>query len=71
MPCMVQDHQPHVATSHVPRQTSAGEAATAGRMHDGSLKAVLEGLEELWDQHQYAEEFGVDCFLKKLASTQA
>jgi len=26
----------------------------------------LEGLEELWDEAQYAEEYDLDAFLKKL-----
>ena len=32
----------------------------------GGLKAVLEGLEELWDESQYAEEFSLDAFVSKL-----
>ena len=36
------------------------------------LQAVLEGLDELWDESQYAEEFGLDAFVSKLsASTMA
>lgn len=30
------------------------------------LKAILSGLEELWDQSQYTEEYNVDHFLSKL-----
>jgi TATA-binding protein-associated factor len=32
----------------------------------GGLKSVLEGLEEMWDDSQYAEEFSLDSFVKKL-----
>lgn len=30
------------------------------------LKAILGGLEELWDQSQYAEEYNLSQFLAKL-----
>ena len=30
------------------------------------LKSLLEGLEDLWDQSQYAEEFSLDNFAKKM-----
>lgn len=48
------------------------EAAAAvvegpGGTGKGGLKAVLEGLEELWDQNQYAEEFSLDAFVSKLS----
>ena len=36
----------------------------------GGLKSVLEGLEELWDEAQYAEEFSLDTFMAKLAPSQ-
>ncbi|XP_057544192.1 TATA-binding protein-associated factor BTAF1 [Amaranthus tricolor] len=32
------------------------------------LKAILNGLEELWDQSQYTEEYNLDHFLSKLNS---
>eukprot|EP00475_Leptophrys_vorax_P022685 TRINITY_DN30901_c0_g2_i1.p3 TRINITY_DN30901_c0_g2~~TRINITY_DN30901_c0_g2_i1.p3 ORF type:complete len:112 (-),score=14.92 TRINITY_DN30901_c0_g2_i1:119-454(-) len=40
----------------------AGAAAAGGR----GLKAVLSGLEELWDESQYAEEYNLDAFLKRV-----
>ena len=33
-------------------------------------QAVLEGLDELWDESQYAEEFGLDAFVSKLSSSK-
>lgn len=41
-------------------------AATAGGKK-GGLKSVLEGLDELWDENQYAEEFGLEGFMSKLS----
>ncbi|KAK9809358.1 hypothetical protein WJX73_008453 [Symbiochloris irregularis] len=46
----------------------AAAAAAGGGAQDGSLKAVLAGLEELWDEHQYAEEFGLEGFMDKLSA---
>lgn len=31
------------------------------------LKAILGGLEELWDQSQYTEEYNLSQFLSKLS----
>ncbi len=44
------------------------DAATAGAVGGGGkgLKAVLEGLGELWDEGQYAEELSLDAFMGKL-----
>ncbi|OVA11083.1 SNF2-related [Macleaya cordata] len=39
-----------------------GEAKTVGK----GLKTILGGLEELWDQSQYAEEYNLSQFLAKL-----
>ena len=30
------------------------------------LKAMLNGLEELWDQSQYSEEYNLDQFVSRL-----
>jgi len=35
------------------------------------MQAVLEGLDELWDESQYAEEFGLDAFVSKLSSSKS
>ena len=32
----------------------------------GGLKGALAGLEELWDENQYKEEFALDGFIKSL-----
>ncbi|KAK9916950.1 hypothetical protein WJX75_009151 [Coccomyxa subellipsoidea] len=40
-------------------------AAVGGRAGKG-LKAVLEGLGELWDEGQYAEELSLDAFMGRL-----
>lgn len=37
------------------------------RGKSNSLKAILEGVEELWDNSEYAEEFSVENFVQKLA----
>ncbi|DBA67496.1 TPA: hypothetical protein ACH3X2_001776 [Trebouxia sp. C0005] len=34
----------------------------------GGLKSVLEGLEDLWDENQYSEEFSLQSFTQKLSS---
>ena len=48
-----------------PAGSAVMEASNAG-VKSGGLKAVLEGLEELWDENQYAEEFSLDTFVNKL-----
>ncbi len=45
---------------------SGGEAAAVGRKAGKGLKAMLEGLGELWDENQYAEELSLDAFVSKL-----
>ena len=47
--------------------TALAAAATAPGKK-GGLKSVLEGLDELWDENQYAEEFGLEGFMSKLSS---
>ncbi len=34
----------------------------------GGLKSVLEGLEDLWDENQYSEEFSLQSFTTKLST---
>ncbi|MCL7026697.1 hypothetical protein MKW94_014094 [Papaver nudicaule] len=46
--------------------TFEGEAKSAGV--GKGLKAILGGLEELWDQSQYTEEYNLSQFLAKLNS---
>ena len=41
---------------------AVANAGVGGR----GAKAVLEGLEELWDEAQYAEELSLDAFVNKL-----
>ncbi|CAA0831909.1 TATA-binding protein-associated factor BTAF1 [Striga hermonthica] len=45
--------------------TTSGEDAKASGRGKG-LKAILGGLEELWDQSQYTEEYNLNQFLAKL-----
>eukprot|EP00884_Botryococcus_braunii_P013723 jgi/Botrbrau1/22351/Bobra.0002s0029.1 len=60
--------KPSVTGAPEEEAAEAGAAAAAGAgAKKGSLKAVLEGLEELWDQNQYAEEFSLDTFVSKLS----
>ena len=42
-------------------------AAATGTGKKSGLKSVLEGLDELWDENQYAEEFGLEGFMSKLS----
>ena len=48
----------------------AAEEAPAAMINgnDVQIKAVLNGLEELWDESQYAEDLGLEGFLTKLAA---
>ena len=50
---------------------AAVAAAAAASGKKGGLKAALEGLDELWDESQYAEEFGLDAFVGKLSASKA
>lgn len=43
-----------------------GEAEAAGGKGGGKLAEVLAGLEELWDEEQYKEEFNVEGFVASL-----
>jgi TATA-binding protein-associated factor len=43
---------------------SIGASTTAGT--GKGLKAMLNGLEELWDQSQYSEEYNLDQFVSRL-----
>jgi TATA-binding protein-associated factor len=43
-----------------------GAAAAAAGAASGGLANIVNGLEELWDESQYAEEFSVDDFVSKL-----
>lgn len=48
-------------------EAAAAGGGRAAAKKRGALKSVLEGLEELWDENQYAEEFSLDTFINKLA----
>ena len=54
--------------SHPLASDSALATAAQSKSKPGGLKAMLEGLEEMWDNTHYAEEFSVDNFVKKLKS---
>ena len=43
-----------------------GAAAAAAGAASGGLANIVNGLEEMWDEAQYAEEFNVDDFVSKL-----
>ncbi|GFP91286.1 tata-binding protein-associated factor btaf1 [Phtheirospermum japonicum] len=45
-------------------KTSEEDTKIPGRVK--GLKAILGGLEELWDQSQYTEEYNLNQFLAKL-----
>ncbi len=44
----------------------AAAAGTAGPPRGRGVRGVLEGLGELWDEAQYAEELSLDGFMSKL-----
>jgi TATA-binding protein-associated factor len=48
-------------------KSAEGEADAAGGKGGGKLAEVLAGLEELWDEEQYKEEFNVEGFVASLA----
>jgi TATA-binding protein-associated factor len=44
----------------------AAAASAAGSQSGKGLKAVLQGLDELWSEQEYAEELNLDKFISKL-----
>lgn len=54
---------------HRPGQPTTGQAPNAAPQKGASngIKAILEGVEELWDNSQYTEEFSLDNYVQKLA----
>lgn len=46
----------------------AGDKSSKAAGKAASRKSVLEGLEELWDENQYAEEFSLADFTSKLTA---
>ena len=60
----MQAEQSSKAQVALPEQDAA--AAAADKVGGKGAKAVLEGLEALWDEHQYDEEIGLQGFLQKL-----
>lgn len=51
---------------HRPSQSQGGGAQAAAKASGSGMKALLEGVEELWDNTEYAEEFSVDNFVQGL-----
>lgn len=49
-----------------PKQAEEDDS-TAGVNAGKGLKAMLNGLEELWDQSQYNEEYNLDQFVARLS----
>ena len=47
---------------------SGGAGAAAADAVSGGLKNALAGLDELWDESQYKEEFALDGFIKSLGN---
>ncbi|CAK9157861.1 unnamed protein product [Ilex paraguariensis] len=52
-------------TSKISDENFDGQPKLSGR--GKGLKAILGGLEELWDQSQYSEEYNLSNFLGKLS----
>jgi TATA-binding protein-associated factor len=45
---------------------AGGAGAAAADAVAGGLKQALTGLDDLWDESQYKEEFALDGFIKSL-----
>lgn len=53
--------------SVLPSSSSATEEeSNKGKSGRKGLKSILSGLDELWDQSQYADEYDMSQFLAKL-----
>jgi TATA-binding protein-associated factor len=50
-----------------PAAKGRGKKGGADERKGGGLKAVLEGMEELWDERQYENEYSMNVFLQTLA----
>lgn len=57
--------QPDSSSGRQTQQASSASDSMLGAPK--GLKSMLEGLEDLWDQSQYVEEFSLDSFVKKLS----
>ena len=66
--CMLHDWRGSRAGCAHAGDAEAAAAAAAGDAPGGKggMKAVLEGLGELWDEQQYAEELSLDAFMARL-----
>jgi len=56
--------QPNKADGDSKGVDAAGEVSSKKK---GGIKAVLENLEELWDDSQYEEEYNLTSFLESLS----
>jgi TATA-binding protein-associated factor len=53
--------------SVLPSSSSGEESKDSnGKSGKKGLKSILNGLDELWDQSQYADEYDMNQFLAKL-----
>lgn len=50
-----------------PTTRGRGKKGGTDERKSGGLKAVLEGMEELWDERQYENEYSMNVFLQTLA----
>ena len=60
-------HRPSQSTGPLNNGQTANGHPARPQSKSSSLKSILDGVEELWDNSEYAEEFSVDNFLQKLA----
>lgn len=60
-------HRPSQTASAISSQRLGGASDLGAKGNPSNLKAMLDGLEEMWDNSQYDEEFSVEGFMKKLA----
>jgi TATA-binding protein-associated factor len=59
---------PNDTQASVLPSSSTGEDSkdSSGKPGKKGLKSILNGLDELWDQSQYADEYDMNQFLAKL-----
>ena len=60
-------HRPSQSSGPQSFEQTANDHPARPKSKSSSLKSLMEGVEELWDNTEYAEEFSVDNYLQKLA----
>ena len=55
-----------VGSGREDKKKESAAAASAGGSGTKSLKAIMEGMDELWDEKQYENEYDLDNFMGSL-----